>query len=74
MSNVPIADMGNPVKGIHIGMAFINVIMITGIIFHTIDVICGAQKGKETEMRLYYDENGGEFVLTMIKRGGYDED
>lgn len=34
-----------------------------GIIFHTIDVICGAQKGKETEMRLYYDENGG-FVLT----------
>ena len=35
-----------------------------GIIFHTIDVICGAQKGKETEMRLYYDENGGEFVLT----------
>ena len=38
-----------------------------GIIFHTIDVICGAQKGKETEMRLYYDENdenGGGFVLT----------
>ena len=35
-----------------------------GIIFHTIDVICGAQKGKETEMRLYYDENGGGFELT----------
>ena len=35
-----------------------------GIIFHTIDVICGAQKGKETEMRLYHDENGGGFVLT----------
>lgn len=35
-----------------------------GIIVHTIDVICGTQKGKETEMRLYHDENGCGFELT----------